>query len=882
MKNQLLATKFHVPHQHKKNIVRQRLLKKLQYGLEENHKLLLISAPAGYGKTALVAEWINHLKFEGKSTPLAVTWLSLDKADNDPMRFLHYFLAAVQQVDGAIGAQVQSLLETPALPSFPHLFDDLLNDLAQIDTSFILVLDDCHVITNPEIWTILEYFLDHQPLSTHVVLTTRADPSLPLARWRARRQLSELRARDLRFTIDEARAYFESINLPLAENTLHALDERTEGWAVGLQLAALALQHQPDPAVFIETFHGSHRYVLDYLAEEIVLQQDKKIYSFLKQTSLLNRFNAELCSALIDQPNAQSIIEHLEQSNLFIIPLDDERNWYRYHHLFGDYLRSLLTKSEQSALYKKASLWHETNDLSAEAIRYALVCGDNVFAADVIERVLERDSTWSDGYLSELASWLDNLPPKVIQSRPRLGLHVSRLLYLQNRFVEAESQLSQSESLLQSQKRTPENDILLATAELYRGAIAAAYGNYQQTIAIIPAAQARIPREKHLTHARAFFSLGLAFETAGQITQAIDNYLQSSSEAQSAGVLFLNVQGLCATAQLQISQGRLSLAAETCDKAIKLAKGVRLPPLGLVWTILGIIALERNNLLSAEKYLQDGIALSRKGGLLDDLITGLISLSRLRAYQNDLSSMQVALNEAQSIMWTFNNVQRIASLTQSYQARLNHYTGHYKAATRWASDYRAKRAEPLHDFEELTLARILLSNHELKDIPGILLTILNKSTATGRILSSLEAMILLGLYHYAQKDIDTALGWLEKSMGLAAPENFIRVYLDAGPLLLDLYPKVRHAAPELVDAILNNSQYPAQFHLKSFEVLPDPLSEQETRILKLIVKGKSNAEIAAELVISIGTAKWHVHNILQKLGVSNRSQAIVRARELCM
>ena len=886
MPPRLLATKFHVPTLRASAVTRPRLLERLSAGLRKLSKLTLISAPAGYGKTTLVAEWLSSLPLQTddfglqiENQKLKISWLSLDEADNDSVRFFRYFLAAFQKIDSLLGANSQSLLELPQLPQVNAILDDLLNDLAALDAPLVLVLDDYHVLTNPEIHAALEYFIDHQPAQVHLVFTTRADPPLPLARLRARGQMTELRARDLRFTTEEARQFFGLVNLTLAENTLRALDERTEGWAAGLQLAALALQHQPDPAAFIETFRGSHRYVLDYLAGEVIHQQSEEIRIFLTQTSPLDRFNAELCSALTERDDSQEIITWLEQSNLFIIPLDDERRWYRYHHLFADYLRSLLSKAEQTYLCQKAAAWHEANDLTAEAVRYALACNDHEFAAQVIENALGKNSTWSDGNLAQLVSWLEALPAEVFRSRPQLGLHASRVLYLQGRLDEAEVQLGQAESLLLSQSLTPENDVLLAMIALYGGAIAAVRGDSQRVFSLVPAAQARIPRENHLAHARAFFSLGVAYEVAEQTALAVENYLQSSAEARAAGVLFLDVHGLCAAAQLQIGQGRLNLAAQTCHDAIQLAEGARLPPLGLAWSILGAIALERNDLSSAEKYLQDGIALSRKGGLLDDVIIGLASLGRLHAYQGNLAGMQAVIDEVQSIMRIF-GIPRSEQLAHAHLARFQHFLGQREAAARWADKYQTIRTEPLREYEELNLARILLSSGDLEPVAGILHPILEKSTTAGRMQTALEAMLLLGLCHSARGESVAALEWLKKSLELAASEGYLRIFLDEGPPLLELLPKVRHVAPGLVDAILNGKPAEAESRFAPLDRLPDPLSEQEVRVLKLIVAGKSNAEIAAELFISVGTAKWHVHNILQKLGAKNRPQAIARAREL--
>jgi LuxR family maltose regulon positive regulatory protein len=596
----------------------------------------------------------------------------------------------------------------------------------------------------------------------------------------------------------------------------------------------------------------------------------------------LERLNASLCNALTERSDSQTVLARLEQSNLFIIPLDNERDWYRYHHLFADYLRTELRKSEAEDLYKKSALWHEENDLVHEAVKYALASTDADFAADVIERALDRHSTWSGGNVALLSSWLDALPPQVFQSRLRLSLNFSRILYLSGRLDLSDKRIAETEQTLKSLPATPEREQMLALAALYRGSIAAVHGDCEQAIEQISFAQARIPRENHLAHARAFFSLGVAYEIAEQTDIAVQNYLQSSDEAQSAGVLFLTVNALGAAAQIQIKQGHLRLAEQSCRQAIQLAEGARIAPLGLAWSLLGEIALERNYISSAEQYLQDGIVLSRQGGLVDDLVLGLAFLARLRTYQGDAANAIAATQEITSLMRKF-GVPRMELLAAAIHARIGLYMKQPQSATQWEQEYRAVRDESPHEFQDLTLARVLLATGRLEEIPSILKPLLEKAEAAGRMQTCIEAMLLLGLFHHAKKDSQSAVDWLEKSLRLATPEGFVRIFLDEGKPLLDLLPKARPAAPEFVDSLLGQNQPEGEsprFASTRIEQLPDPLSEQEIRVLKLIVAGKSNQQIADELVITVGTAKWHVHNILRKLGAGNRPQAIARAREL--
>lgn len=877
MKTRLLATKFHIPTWRATGVPRPRLVELLTAGLRENRKLTLVCAPAGYGKTTLVTGWIDSLS--GANHRAA--WLALDEADNDPARFFSYWLAAFQQLDESISAKIQPLFSLPQLPPIGMVLDELLNELAALEDPILLTLDDYHLISSSQIHEALEYFLDHQPAQCHLVILTRQDPPLPLARLRARGQMTEVRASDLRFTPEEARQFFiNSMKLNLTDEAADVLEARTEGWAVGLQLAGLALQHMTDPQRFIETFRGSHRYVLDYLAEEVIHQLGEEIRSFLTRTSVLDRFNADVCFALTGRSDSQAVIAYLEQANLFVVALDNERIWYRYHHLFSDYLRTLLDRPEQTALYKKASAWHETHDLMVEAVRYALASGDPDFCADVIERAVEKDSTWSGGNIALLSGWLEALPPQVFLSRPQLALNSSRILYLTGRFELAEKRIDQAEQTLKSLPVTPETEQMLALSALYRGSIASVRGDVEQAIEQTLFARARLPRENHLAHARAFFSLGLAYEISDQTAQAVENYLQSSDEARSAGVLFLAVHGLCAAAQVQISQGRLYQAEQTCRQAIQLTEGLSMAPLGLAWSILGGIAVERNDLKSAEQALLDGISLSRQGGLMDDVVAGLAHLSRLRVVQGDTASALAAIQEVKSIMQDF-GVERMEAIASAYLARVQLYMGQKQMAAQWAAQVQAMRVTVNHELVDMTLVRVMLATGELDTIPSILHSILEKATAAGRMQTCIESMLLLALFHQAKQDVHAALDWLGKSLRLAAPEGYARIFLDEGKMLLDLLPKARHLSPELVDTLLGQSGQPeGPSRPAPHEQLPDPLSEQELRVLHLIVEGKSNQQIAAELFISVGTAKWHVHNVLQKLGVGNRSQAIARAREL--
>ena len=611
----LLKTKLHIPHRRPDMVPRSLLIKRLNDNLQR--KLTLITAPAGYGKTNLAAEWVQAIQSEDNSDH-RFTWLSLNEADSEPIRFLSYVIAALQQVAPEIGAGALGLFETAQSPPINTVLNELINDIAGLDYHIMLVLDDYHVINHPEIHEALRYLVELQPHQMHLVITSREDPPLPLPRLRARGEMAEIRMYDLRFSLGETTQFFShSMKLDLDSEVISVLEARTEGWIAGLQLAGLVLKNQSDRQAFVDTFSGSHRYVLDYLADEVLQSQDEEVRQFLTQTSILKQFNIDVCQAITGNPDSQFILEQLEQTNMFIVPLDHERVWYRYHRLFADFLLTELSKAEASELHKRAAAWHEANGMVAEAVAYALDSTDSDLMADMVDRALRQETIWSSGNLVLYSSWLEKLPDQVFTNRPQLSLNAAFVLYLSGRFDDALQLIALAETDLAAQPASPEVENLLALVALYRGSIAAVRGDVEQAIELITFAQSRLPSADHMAHARAHFSLGVANENSGQADDAAKNFLRASEKAQSAGVLHLAVHARCSAAQVLIDLGRLNLAEQACRTAIDLAEGQRFPPLGVAFSILGGIALERNDLASAEQLLNEGIALSSQRMLLD-------------------------------------------------------------------------------------------------------------------------------------------------------------------------------------------------------------------------------------------------------------------------
>ncbi|GAP09418.1 ATP-dependent transcriptional regulator [Bellilinea caldifistulae] len=877
MSSALLATKLHPPPLRVNAVRRPRLVEKLNRALQESRRLTLICAPAGYGKSTLAAEWLASLR-----SGIKLGWLSLEEDDNQPVRFLRYWLAALQTLDPSLPTQFLPLVESGNLPPLPGLLDEILNRLNALPHLSLLVLDDVQWLSHPQIQEILEYLMDHQPPNLHLVMLSRADPALPLARLRARGQLTEIRAGDLRFTPEEVRLFFEQIaQISLAPQSLLTLQERTEGWAVGLQLAALAMQHHPDPAAFLESFRGSHRFILDYLAEEVLNQQPDDLRSFLIRTSLLSRFNADLCRALTGREDAELILGRIEQANLFLIPLDDQREWYRYHHLFSEYLQNLLDRDDRADLCRQAARWHAGQSQSELAVRYALSSGDMAFAAQIIEEALSKDETWSGGNLAEWLGWLERLPPMIFTKHPDLSLHASRVYYLAGQLEEAEAHLARVESSLSTPSEADpyRQNQLRAMLALYRGAIASARNNPVEAIQQITFARQTLPPDQHLLQARALYGLGMAYASLEENQQAIACYLQASQSAQAAGVLFLAIHGLCAAAQIHFQNGNLDEAEKWCQNAVQTAGNQRLPPLGWALSLRGGIALERCRLQQAETLLNEGISLSRQGGIRDDLATGLAFQARLWETKGNPTAAIATLAEIRALLSNSPH-HPMMKMAEAYQAYLQGLTGQLDGALQWTENFLVHPPQTSTDFEWLCAARILLTANRQEIFLNLIHSILDKAIQKGHRPSAIEAMILLAENEAARHRTPAALEWLEKALQMAAPYHHARPFVSEGQTLRELLSKARPAAPRFVDSLLELTDKPLAPKSSPEDELLNLLSEQEIRVLKLIAAGKSNREIAAELVISVGTAKWHVHNVLQKLGVTNRAQAIIRARDL--
>lgn len=926
-----LTTKLYAPRLRASRVWRPRLVARLNQDLDQR-KLTLISAPTGFGKTTLLSEWLTHLRFtiydfgldtsqqnsvqnpQSKIENPRAAWLSLDKDDNDPVRFLIYLVAALQTVHPALGETTLAILRAAQPFSVEAVLTTLLNELAALPGECVLVLDDYHVIETETIHAALTFLLDHLPPQLHLIILSRTTPPWPLGHLRARGQLLELHAADLRFTSAEAAEFLNQVmGLNLSKTDIETLEARTEGWIAGLQLAALSMQGRDaqDIPGFLASFSGSHPYILDYLAEEVLQRQPEPIQTFLLQTSILDRLCGPLCDAVLSRgaaptggfargqggrgeftsapplhhsPAAPDILEYLEQSNLFIVPLDDERRWYRYHHLFADLLRNFLQKKigtpGVAGLHRRAADWFEQQGLVAEAMSHALAAGDAERAARLVEQ--NAQTLLSRSEMTTLLSWLDALPAELVRSQPQLFLFQAWALTLTG-------QLDAVEAYLQEGERQP------GEVAAIRASVAYLRRDMPQAIALFRQALETLPEENSFLRGAVALSLGIAYSWTGQVTQAGQALRQASAISQASSNWHVALTALWNLAQLQIEQGRLRGAAELCRQALELAQQSQqenqpLPPAtGGACVSLGALLYEQNDLEGAAAQLEAGIKLGEQGVDLAILVLGYLGLARLRRVQADLKGALELANQAEQLARRYNSPYWTAQAA-AYQARLWLAEGQLEVVEHWAQEYHLiahNEVSYLYEVEYLTLARLLFAQSKWTETVALLERLRQAASASDRMGRVLEVLVLEVLAYQAQNDTDQALACLEQALTLAEPEGYLRLFLDEGQPMITLLTMAADRLPARHQAYVENllAAYPRELknlHPSSFipQPLIEPLSERELEILRLIAAGMSNGEIAEKLVVTVGTVKWHLNNMYGKLDARSRTQAVARAREL--
>ena len=909
--NQLLATKLHIPSSSQALVPRPRLLERLNQGMER--KLILLSAPAGFGKTTLLCEWLRSPA--GKDLPVA--WISLDEGDNDPVRFGTYVCAALAQMQAGVGERALSLLHSPQPPSMETIMTTLINEITAISRPFVLVLDDYHVITAPSIHQALAFLLDHLPEQMHVILATRIDPPLPLSRLRVRGQKLALRAADLRFTPEEAAAFLrEVMGLELSAEDIATLEARTEGWIAGLQLAALSLQGRSPAGVaaFLSAFAGSHRFVLDYLAEEVLQRQSARTQTFLLYTSILDQLCGSLCDAVTQSTDGQDMLEQLEQRNLFLIPLDDERHWYRYHHLFAEFLRSRL-KAERvhgtlgepvEVLHERASIWYERNHFLDRAIDHALAAHDFERAARLIEAF--RASASEGGELVTLLRWFAALPDATIRSRPRLSLYYAQTLLLSGQFQSINERLQDAEQSLVQQAEdlsAEERRIVQGEIDTIRAAFAYLHEDVARGRTLVEEALHFLPPD-HLLRGLLLLSLGSAYWLEGDLLSASTIMTEAREVCQRTGNFYLYYVTTVYLAQVRVGQGQLGEAIWLYREGLQvLAERGRQGTEGNgLYVGLGALLYERNELAEAERLIQQGTLLGQQENNSFVIVAGKSSLARLRQAQRreqeagDLMQQVMTLAKLHAIIWIW-----IPGPVDAAQVRLWLAQGNLAAAAAWAHERNTPRqgnrsSHPLYfqEIEEILLARLSLAHHRHAEALEVLDRLQTGAEAAGRRGHVLEILLLKALTYQDQGNLSPALSALASALEVAEPEAYIRTFLDEGPAMATLLRKSRATlgrATDYVERLLEafehgEAPYDAASSQDRQRTVPapmpqpliEPLSEREREVLLLMATGASNQEIAQALIIAVNTVKRHARNIFGKLGVENRTQAVVRARAL--
>jgi len=927
----VLATKLYIPSPRPKVVFRPRLIARLNEGLQRTPGVTLISAPAGFGKTTLVSEWVAAL------TPAfspggrgKVAWLSLDEGDNDPARFLVYLVAALQTIEAKVGEATLAALHASQPPPTEVLLTALLNDLTTLG-NVVLVLDDYHAIESPPIDEALTFLVDHLPPQLRLVIATREDPPLPLARLRVRGQLTELRAADLRFTPLEAADFLnEAMGLNLSARDIAALETRTEGWIAGLQLAALSMQGRSDTASFIQAFTGSHRFVLDYLMEEVLQRQPERVRSFLLQTAILDRLSGPLCDAVTERDDGRAMLAALERSNLFVVPLDDQRQWYRYHHLFAEVLQARLLEEQADRgfdLHRRASAWYEQNDLPANAIRHVLAARDFERAAELLERVwLAMDLSYQS---ATWLSWVKALPDDLIRTRPVLCLGYAWALLNSGELEASEARLRDAERWLEPADNPSAKMVVvdeaefrslpasIASARAYR---ALALGDIPDTVVYARQALALTPEGDQIRRTQATALLGMAEYASGDLNAAERSLLafqasmwQAGDSANAIGITFI-------LANIWLAQGRLRGAVGAYQQALQLVVNRAAPPLigtSDLYRGLSELLCEQGDLKAAAQHLLTAQKLGELSALTGWAHRLGVAQARLKEAQGDLAAALDLLDEAER-QYVRNPLpdHPIAAL----RARVRVRQGKLTEALVWVREQGLSPYDDLsylREFEHLTLARVFIARYRndrgedsIREALGLLDRLMQAAEESDRTGSVIEILMLQALAHHVQGDTSLAVAFLERALDLAEPECYVQLFVaEDEPLrllivdfrlwiekrkrgesqkligyvdkLLEAFtqPTALPQSAALAPALRSGPFGSAGVNNQQSEML-EPLSERELEVLKLLGTELSGPEIARQLTVSLNTVRTHTKNIYSKLGVSSRRTAIRRAEEL--
>jgi ATP/maltotriose-dependent transcriptional regulator MalT len=919
----LLATKLYVPHPRTQLVHRSRLIERLQQAMER--PLTLVSAPAGFGKTTLLSSWVQSFPQENPETP-HVAWVSLDESDNEPVLFWTYALTALDTVQPGLCTQLLAYLRMQqASTPLRYVLQALINTLASRTEQFLLVFDDYHLITEPEIHSSLTYLVEHLPPQLHLILATRADPPLPLSLLRSHGEVLEVRTNQLRCTPEEVMAFFKEVmGMHLSRGLIQEVTTRTEGWLVGLQLLGLSLQGQTNPDNLLEEVSGSQHYILDYLMEEVLRGLPRPVQAFLLRTSILERLSASLCDAVLKQTGSQKMLEFLERANVFVVPLDEQRRWYRYHALFAEALRSLLEQTEgkaMCALHLRASCWYAERGYRNEAVRHAISAGNWPRAADLIEQ--EYAFVWLNSEHAMVRRWLEKLPVEVVRSQPRLCLAYAKTLFMVAPYTTVARWLHDAERALRAALPTPTNETadsgahpsselsewnnLLGEIAAYSAIITGYHlGEGPATLAFCQQALAHLPEQNLLVRAEVGYAQSLAYHSCGDIVAAIQSTQEAAALVQAAGNTTSTIFYLCRTAYYLLVHGKLREMLQVVESAALLGT----TPGGLsdamvCWAYIfhAIVLREWNRLDEALDRILQGVRLSEQTETIVSLYYGYTELMRVYLARGEMEAARSAFQQAEEAMArTYSPHRRdvyvIVEWVQFWLA-----SGALDRAIRWAPELAQQSSVPsplTRERQEVARARILLAQKKPIEALSLLEPLEVIAEQQERWSHVIEMQVLQALAHFMRGKEQEALSMLAQAVHLAEPEGYIRCFVDEGApmelLLSRLRAQERKQGPTpYLDSVLaafapSPRTDKAETRLtggsgpplsgEPTSALLEPLSARELEVLRLLEQGASNQEIAEGLVLALSTVKSHVRTILAKLGVSNRTQAVKRARTL--
>lgn len=886
-------------------VPRPHLVRRLDQALPG--KLTLISAPAGFGKTTLLKEWV-------KAYGAAVAWVSLDPGDNDLARLWVHVIAAMQMVQVGLGEMVYAALQGPQPAPIEYLLTDFINEIAREDglekgesRGFVLILDDYHLIVNPQVHESLIFFIDHMPHHVHVIISGRADPPWPMARLRARLRMAELRADDFRFTSKEAAALMNDVmGFDISPGDIAALGARTEGWIVGLQMAALSMQKREDKSNFIRAFTGTHRFILDYLLEEVIEQQSPELQEFLLKTAILERMNADLCNTTLGTTNSQALLVQMEQANLFVVPLDDERCWYRYHHLFLELLRNELgvTWPEQlPILHQRASQWHEDHNYPEESIQHALAAQDYERMARLVEKFalgLLHQSRYS-----VLSGWIETLPDTVVYQRPWLCVFRAWTRHWAGLRQDGDACLLYAENLLDDPTDTPRagKQTLAGYIALVRAHYALTNEALASTMTQAKKALELLPDEDHFARSTAGIALGGAYWGLGDVPGAVGAFEDCAHAALQGGYFFRASSALCYVGMQQVKQARLKDAESTYRKALDLARdgsGRNLPTAGYPLAKLAELACEWNQLDKAQDHAEMGLELCQQLGHVDLIAEACVALARVQLARRDYRGVIETLQRADTLARETKLDPWAVTWLDDCRVRLWLSSGRLEDAVRWASTsglYRDQEIKYQHDIRQINLARIQVArlldpidSPAPEEVEASLSRLLEAARRVGWIHHQIKIMVLQSLVNQAMQRIEQGAAILGAAIQLAAAGEYQRVFLDEGPRMLTLFQALL-TRPAAFDAAVGFEQR-AYMHslMAAFEKvtgagadtpgLVDPLTAREVDILRLLATKMTVPEIAEVLYVTPNTIRSHVKHIYSKLEVHRRFSAVQKGREL--